>query len=191
MRKYILIPVLVYFLVLALMHYYENRPKNSNKPSVPQKHVRAYIDLYKEIAVAEMQYSGIPASITLAQGMLESNYGRSELARQANNHFGIKCKKGWGYNRYNIYSDEWNKKRKRMEPRMSCFRVYPSAASSYRDHSTFLKKGDRYAFLFQLSKTDYKGWAKGLQKAGYATDPDYARKLISIIRRNRLYELDV
>ena len=189
MRKYILIPIIIYFLILYAGPYFKE--SNTEKPLVKiHSHVQAYIDSFQHYAIEEMQYSGVPASITLAQGMLESNYGRSELAKQANNHFGIKCKKEWGFNRYNIYSDEWNKRRRRMEPYMSCFRVYETAALSYRDHSDFLKNGTRYAPLFQLRKDDYKGWARGLQQAGYATDPEYARKLILIIRRNKLYELD-
>ena len=190
MRKYILIPIFIYFLIFFLKQYSQEEVQGHKQPNKTYVHVTAYIEKYQAIAIKEMQYSGIPASITMAQGMLESSYGRSELAKQANNHFGIKCKKEWGFNRYNIYSDEWNLHRKRMEPHMACFRFYENVSASFRDHSNFLKKGERYANLFKLNKTNYKGWAKGLQKAGYATDPKYAKKLIQIIKRNRLDTLD-
>ncbi len=191
MRKYILVPVLTYLAIVALYQYYT---QSYTPPALPQEkqpgHIRKYIIQYKDIAIAEMQKYGIPASIKLAQGMLESNYGRSELAKNAHNHFGIKCRKDWEGNRYNTHSNEWISQKKRMEPRMSCFRAYPSAAESYRAHSLFLRQNSRYESLFVFAPTDYKAWAKGLQKAGYATDPDYANKLISIIQRYALYRFD-
>lgn len=139
-----------------------------------------YIDTYAEIAVQEMYRSGVPASITLAQGMLESGNGRSTLAVEANNHFGIKCHNGWTGGR--VYHDD--------DAKGECFRKYTHVHQSYRDHSDFLRYRDRYKFLFDLKPTDYKGWAYGLKKAGYATDPGYPAKLIKLIEDYRLYQYD-
>ena len=139
-----------------------------------------YIDAYAELAVQEMYRSGVPASITLAQGMLESGNGRSELAVKANNHFGIKCHNGWLGGR--VYHDD--------DAKGECFRKYTHVSQSYRDHSDFLRYRDRYKFLFDLKPTDYKGWAYGLKKAGYATDPSYPTKLIRLIEDYRLYQYD-
>ena len=136
----------------------------------------AYIERYRDVAVEHQKEYGIPASITLAQGLLESGAGRSILARQANNHFGIKCGRAWKGKCY-YYDDD---------AKDECFRKYKNAAESFSDHAFFLQQ-KRYAPLFKLKITDYKGWAKGLKKCGYATDPKYADKLISIIER---YELD-
>lgn len=132
-----------------------------------------YIELYKEDAIKEMNRSGVPASITLAQGMLESGYGNSELARKANNHFGIKCHSDWKGPIYRVDDDKKDE----------CFRKYKSVWHSYRDHSDFLKGKRRYAFLFDLKITDYKGWCRGLKKAGYATNKKYANLLIDMIER--------
>ena len=139
-----------------------------------------YISKYSAIAVAEMQRSGVPASITLAQGILESRSGLSSLAADGNNHFGIKCHRNWKGKSMRVNDDAPNE----------CFRVYDSAAESFRDHSDFLRYQDRYNPLFELKPTDYKGWAKGLKKAGYATDPKYAEKLIKIIEDYELYRFD-
>lgn len=138
---------------------------------------QAYIDRYSDIAVEQMHQYKVPASITLAQGLLESDAGRSMLAVEGNNHFGIKCHSDW-QGRTMHYDDD---------RRQECFRQYGSAAASFKDHSVFLTTGSRYASLFELNITDYKGWARGLKKAGYATNPQYADKLISIIE---LYNLD-
>ncbi len=138
-----------------------------------------YIERFKEIAVSEMRRSGIPASITLAQGMLESANGNSLLAREANNHFGIKSHNGWMGKSY-IMDDDAPSER---------FRVYDSAEDSYHDHSEFLKR-QRYAFLFELDRNDYRGWAHGLKKAGYATNPKYPDLLISLIERYGLQRFD-
>jgi len=146
-----------------------------------QKMTRAqYIEKYAATAVREMKATGIPASITLAQGCLESGNGNSTLATQANNHFGIKCHNNWKGKTYHQDDDARNE----------CFRNYPSADASFRDHSDFLRYRDRYAFLFELEPTDYKGWAYGLKKAGYATDPTYANRLIQIIEENELWRYD-
>jgi len=127
-----------------------------------------------------MHGTGIPASITLAQGMLESDYGNSPLAKYANNHFGIKCHRGWEGPSFIQDDDEANE----------CFRKYFSAFDSYRDHSEFLMTRDRYASLFEFKATDYKAWARGLKKAGYATNPKYADLLIKIIEENELHQYD-
>ena len=138
-----------------------------------------YITKYKDLAIAEMQQYGIPASITMAQGILESGDGNSELARKAKNHFGIKCHSSWRGKK--VYHDD--------DEAQECFRKYPTVGASYKDHSIFLQKA-RYANLFELAITDYKGWAKGLKKAGYATNPKYPDLLINIIEDHQLYALD-
>lgn len=139
-----------------------------------------YIETYASIAVREMDAYQIPASIKMAQGILESSSGNSPLAKEAKNHFGIKCKKDWTGETYIQDDDEKNE----------CFRKYETVLASYEDHSQFLKKGQRYASLFTLERNDYKGWAHGLKAAGYATNPQYAPLLIKTIEENRLYELD-
>ncbi len=139
-----------------------------------------YIEKYHKIAMREMQEYKIPASITLAQGILESGNGKSELAKKSNNHFGIKCHKNWTGAR--TYHDD--------DEKGECFRVYDDPALSYRDHSIFLTSGQRYAFLFDLEITDYKGWAKGLKQAGYATLPVYANVLINLIETYDLTRYD-
>ena len=138
-----------------------------------------YIDLYKDIAIEEMHRWKIPASITLAQGIFESGAGQSELAVKGNNHFGIKCH---GWNGRKVYHDD--------DSRNECFRAYNSVYESYEDHSRFLANGQRYRSLFNLKITDYKGWARGLKAAGYATNPAYADKLIELIQLYKLYEFD-
>jgi LysM repeat protein len=137
-----------------------------------------YIDMYKDIAMQEMQRVGVPAAITLAQGILESENGNSDLTKQSNNHFGIKCKSNWTGPK--VYHDD--------DTNGECFRVYATAEDSYRDHSDFLKQGSRYAFLFQLDPTDYKGWAYGLKQAGYATNPQYPDILIQNIEKYGLQQ---
>ena len=139
-----------------------------------------YIEQFAPLAVEEMYRSGVPASITLAQGLLESRYGLSELAVEGNNHFGIKCHNNWKGGR--MYHDD--------DSKGECFRKYTSPEQSYRDHSDFLRYRDRYKFLFDYKITDYKSWAHGLKKAGYATDPAYPSKLIKLIEDYKLYEYD-
>jgi hypothetical protein len=138
-----------------------------------------YIDRYKSIAIQEMNLYGIPASITLAQGLFESGSGNGELARVANNHFGIKCSADWKGKSY--YKDDDNKN--------DCFRVYDRPEDSFRDHSNFLKKKN-YARLFELDKNDYRGWAAGLKQCGYATNPKYADLLIGVIEKYSLDQYD-
>ncbi len=140
---------------------------------------QAYIDQYKDLAIAEMLKYNIPASITLAQGLLESGAGMSELARNGNNHFGIKCHDWTGARTY--HDDDANNE---------CFRAYRDVYESYEDHSRFLARQPRYRSLFRLKRTDYKGWAKGLKKCGYATSPTYAKQLIGIIELYKLHKYD-
>jgi LysM repeat protein len=130
-----------------------------------------YVNTYKFIAIKEMQRTGIPASIKLAQGILETEAGNSDLVKRSNNHFGIKCKNTWTGDK--VYHDD--------DERGECFRSYGSAEDSYKDHSDFLKNSPRYAFLFDLDPEDYEGWARGLKKAGYATNPKYTQQLLKYI----------
>lgn len=141
---------------------------------------QAYIKKYAPLAVEQMKQYGIPASITLSQGLLESGAGMSTLAKASNNHFGIKCGSSWRGETVRHDDDRRNE----------CFRAYDKVEDSYRDHSLFLSSNQRYASLFKLSKTDYKGWAVGLKKAGYATNPSYANSLIAIIEDYSLYQWD-
>jgi LysM repeat protein len=170
-------------------------PKPVDLPSVNEKEITKklvkknpnlntytidYIRKYAPIAVKEMHEYKIPASITLAQGILESGKGRSELALKSNNHFGIKCHTGWTGE--SVYHDD--------DEKGECFRKYVYPETSYNDHSLFLTQRRRYSFLFDYKMTDYKRWANGLKKAGYATDPKYSAKLIKIIKDYKLYEFD-
>ena len=149
--------------------------------ALPKQFTREeYIQKYYQLAISEMQRSGIPASITLAQGCWESQNGNSILATDGNNHFGIKCKSEWTGKR--IYHDD--------DARQECFRKYEHAEASYIDHSNFLMSGSRYSFLFQLDRRDYTAWSYGLKKAGYATDPIYAERLIKIIEEFKLFTYD-
>ena len=162
------------FLILSLLAFNSLSARDGNRISR-----REYIHTYQQDAVKDMQRTGVPASITLAQAILESDDGNSPLATEANNHFGIKCA---GWTGPAVYQDDDHKG--------ECFRKYGSVLESYDDHSEFLRTRPRYAFLFELDRTDYKGWAKGLKKAGYATNPQYADRLIRIIEDNNLHELD-
>jgi len=144
--------------------------------------IESYIAKYQDIAIDEMDRSGIPASIKLSQGILESSFGNSPLAVDGKNHFGIKCHKGWSGTTFWQWDDE---------TKPSCFRVYCNPEESYIDHTNFLMGRIRYAALFELNRTDYIAWARGLQRAGYATAPDYADKLIRLIDRYELYRYDL
>ena len=141
---------------------------------------QSYIEKYSSLAVEEMYRTGVPASITLAQGLLESGNGQSRLAVKGNNHFGIKCHNTWTGAK--VYHDD--------DRKGECFRKYDSPEESFRDHSDFLRYRDRYKFLFDLELTDYRSWAYGLKTAGYATDPKYPEKLIRLIEEYMLYEYD-
>ena len=196
--------VLIYLIILILTFSCgTKRVIYNNKTEEPKKEVKAkkkkpknkktkqivivpkiintedYVKFYSNIAMDEMIQFGIPASITLAQGILESGAGKGRLAVQANNHFGIKCH---DWNGKKIYHDD--------DEEQECFRKYDNPEYSYRDHSLFLSNRVRYSFLFDLKKDDYKQWAKGLKKAGYATDPKYPQKLIDLIQRYQLYKYD-
>ena len=140
--------------------------------------IEEYVEQFKDIAMNEMRRSGVPASITLAQGILESENGNSELVKKSNNHFGIKCKSSWTGESV-THDDDANSE---------CFRAYTNAGDSYRDHSDFLKANQRYASLFKLDPTDYAGWARGLKKAGYATNPRYPELLVKYIEQNNLQQ---
>ena len=157
----------------------KSKPTNpSTNVSYPTK-IRQYINEFAEVAKEEMRLYGIPASITLAQGILESGAGYGELTQRSRNHFGIKCHDWKGAR---VYHDD--------DRSQECFRKYSIASESFRDHSLFLVNRSRYASLFKLKKDDYHGWAKGLRAAGYATDKKYPAKLINIIDKYKLYEFD-
>lgn len=149
-------------------------------PMNAEQRMSMYIESFAPIAIEEMRLYGIPASITLAQGILESGSGSGTLAIKANNHFGIKCHTTWTGER--VYHDD--------DELGECFRKYTDVKYSYRDHSLFLTQRSRYADLFKLKISDYQGWARGLKKAGYATDPKYPDKLISLIERFDLWQYD-
>jgi len=155
-------------------------PEVNEMPINTTDKVALYVHKYRAIAQYEMQKSGIPASITLAQGILESGAGNGDLTKRANNHFGIKCHNWTGEK---VYHDD--------DKKGECFRKYSHPSESFKDHSSFLTSRKRYESLFKLDKKDYKGWAKGLRKAGYATDPKYPSKLISLIERYHLNDYDM
>ena len=167
------------FVFILFSSCYSFKPVSFSESSVEDK-IKLYIKKYAPAAVKNMRFYKIPASITLAQGVLESGYGESTLATKANNHFGIKCHKGWKGKSIRHDDDEKDE----------CFRSYKNPLKSYRDHSLFLVDRDRYGGLFKLKRKDYKGWANGLKAAGYATDPKYADKLISLIERFNLTRFD-
>ncbi len=181
----LLLIVAVIFLNACKSRQYSKNNKQIEKaatkvnPNFTTYTTLTYIDAFKGVAIQEMNSNGIPASITLAQGILESGSGNSSLARYANNHFGIKCTAEWKGKAYYKDDDQNN----------DCFRVYKDAKESYRDHSEFLKR-KRYSFLFELDKNDYKNWALGLKTAGYATNPKYADMLIGVIEKYKLNQYD-
>ncbi|WP_264536476.1 glucosaminidase domain-containing protein [Flavobacterium sp. N1736] len=154
--------------------------QSTSKTVVTRNVITDYVLQYKDIAMGNMQKYGIPASIILAQGILESGAGKGDLAMEANNHFGIKCHKDWLGE--SVRHDD--------DSAQECFRKYTEASESYRDHALFLVGKNRYATLFTYEKDDYKAWAKGLRAAGYATDPNYPDKLISYIERYNLHQYD-
>ncbi len=164
---------------LSVNDYYHKYKHIANVQQKTRLSKDDYIDKYKDIAIAEMKRSGIPASITIAQGMLESDNGNGKLTALGNNHFGIKCH-NWDGKKFYIDDDIKNE----------CFRKYNNAAESFHDHTDFLLSHDRYSFLFGYKSTDYKSWAHGLKKAGYATNPAYDNMLIKLIEDNKLYVFD-
>ncbi len=156
-----------------------------------QDSIQQYLQVCAPLAIREMHHTGIPASIKLGQALLESRFGSSPLAQQANNHFGIKAEPKWDNQpRHCLYSYEWSPRRGRMIPVLSCFRHYKNIADCYMGHSEFLMQRPHYAPLFQLASNDIEGWAKGLQEAGYATDPTYAEKLLQVIQKYQLERFD-
>jgi len=155
------------------------KANNAAVANYPTFTALSYIDRFKKIAIEEMNKYGIPASITLAQGLFESGNGNGDLAKFANNHFGIKCTSDWKGKSYYKDDDIVN----------DCFRVYDNPEDSYRDHSNFLKR-KRYAALFELDKNDYEGWANGLKTAGYATNPNYPQLIIGVIKKYNLDQYD-
>lgn len=168
------------FLLVVLFLTMSAGPVAGQRNSRNKLSVASYINKYKAIAISEMKRTKVPASITLAQGILESKYGNSYLSRKGRNHFGIKCHNGWSGRK--VYARDDNMR--------SCFRKYKSVYASYIDHSNFLSKNKRYRFLFNLKAEDYAGWATGLKKAGYATDPAYSRRLIALIKKYELFKFD-
>lgn len=174
-RKYI---AGIYLIILAgTVGCSTSRP--TTLPNYGEPSTESYIERYSDLAISEMERTGVPASITLAQGMIESDYGRSRLAREGNNHFGIKCHSGWKGASIRHNDDNRNE----------CFRKYNNPEESFTDHSDFLL-GTRYRSLFEIDPTDYKAWAHGLKRCGYATNPDYANMLIRKIEQNGLYNYD-
>jgi len=184
--QYIYLALMVVFLSSCSTRKYSKNNKQiekaankANNNTYKSYNTLSYIDEFKSVAIEEMNAYGIPASITLAQGILESGSGNSDLAKYANNHFGIKCTSDWKGKNYFRDDDQKN----------DCFRVYKDARESFKDHSEFLKR-KRYSTLFQLDKNDYKSWAQGLKQAGYATNPRYPDMLISTIEKYQLYQYD-
>ena len=183
----IILPSLCFILILSACstRKYSKNNKQIEKaatkanPDYKSRTTLSYIEEFKGVAIEEMNVYGIPASITLAQGIIESGSGNSSLARFANNHFGIKCTSDWKGKGYFKDDDQAN----------DCFRVYKDARESFKDHSEFLKR-KRYSFLFELDKNDYKSWARGLKQAGYATNPKYPDLLINVIDKYQLHQYD-
>lgn len=155
--------------------------------TAPESAAWSYIDEYKDLAIAEMYRTGIPASITLSQGLHESTNGTSRLAVEANNHFGIKCKSYWVGAKFYHKDDDLDTSGNLLE---SCFRAYGNSLESYVDHSNFLVNSRHYKELFTFDKTDYISWAYGLKRCGYATDEQYPEKLINKINQYSLYQYD-
>lgn len=184
-RHFLFLAFLIVFASACKTKQYSSNNKQieknakKNNPSPVSYTTLSYIDAFKGVAITEMNKYGIPASITLAQGILESGSGSSDLAKYANNHFGIKCTSDWKGKAY--YKDD--------DQKDDCFRVYKDPHESYKDHSEFLKR-KRYAALFELDKNDYKNWAIGLKNAGYATNPKYPELLINLIEKYKLYQYD-
>ena len=173
---------IIFSVSVTLLTFYSCRSSRINFSEAvrPPASAIEYIDRWKDVAMSEMKRTGIPASITLAQGMVESGNGQSRLALEGNNHFGIKCHNDWKGATIRHHDDRRNE----------CFRKYRNAEESYRDHSDFIVSAPRYRSLFRLEPADYRGWAHGLKKAGYATNPDYANMLIRKIEEYSLYEYD-
>lgn len=182
---------LILFCLLSLptsmvMAQFDESPVVAAQPFVPYS-LTDYFRSHARMAVEEMHFSGIPASVTLAQAILESGMGNSRLAREGNNHFGIKCKSIWTGDTLLVKDDDLDASGMLIE---SCFRRYASTEVSFRDHSVFLMESPRYQSLFEYPSHDYVSWANGLQQCGYATNPEYATKLIRLIEKHQLQAFD-
>lgn len=194
MWKIIGIPLLIY--LIFVLYVYQPLSEDEARLArmlrqLPSETIKAYIEENAPYAVQEMERAKVPASITLAQAILESRYGTSELSIQGNNHFGIKADAAWKVtDRLCLHSDEWHEKRGVMVSQLSCFKKYASAQESFANHSDLLTTRSYYTELFKLDIYDYKAWAHGLKEAGYATDPQYAQKLIGLIELYQLYDYD-
>lgn len=178
---------LLFFVLLVLSARLSSAQTSHTELPPALSNQERYIRTFAPLAVEEMYYSGIPSSIKLAQGLLETGAGQSRLSSEGFNHFGIKCKSYWQGDTLLVKDDDLDKDGQLIE---SCFRRYPSATASYRDHSEFLLTSARYAELFQLERGDYQGWAQGLQRCGYATSQQYAQTLIGLIERYQLHIFD-
>jgi flagellum-specific peptidoglycan hydrolase FlgJ len=194
MWKVIIVPLLIY---LMYVYYVDNWSTKSDKYLLtsaqyfPSEEIQNYAKKYAYLAISEMEKWNIPASITLAQAVLESNCGKSTLAIKGNNHFGIKSSKIWdNAARICLYSNEWLHQQSKMIRMLSCFEKFDTIEESFEAHSKFLRNRPHYADLFELPPFNYKSWSEGLQKAGYATDPNYANKLQNIITRYHLDDYD-
>lgn len=193
MWPFLAIPFALYF--IYVFYFYIPQEKTEipvgEVVNLPDEAVKFYVKKHALLAQSEMKSHNIPASITLAQAILESQYGTSELALQANNHFGIKADEEFNTtSRHCLHSNEWKKDSQQMEAILSCFKKYQKVAECYSNHSEFLKNRKWYAHLFELDSKDYINWAQGLQDAGYATDPKYADKLVGIIKKYKLASYD-
>ncbi len=194
MWRFIGIPLVIYLIYVCYFHQKSEQaeiPVAELIKQMPPGAIKSYISKNSFYATEEMKRIRIPASIILAQAILESQYGTSSLAIQAKNHFGIKSNPEWdNSDRHCVYSSEWDNEAKKMYRLLSCFKKYKNVRESFRSHSDFLAGRSNYSDLFKFSPHDFNSWAKGLQNAGYATDPDYAKKLISLITEYKLYRFD-
>jgi flagellum-specific peptidoglycan hydrolase FlgJ len=187
MKNSILIFFIFYTLLMGIKFIgYLSYSSQEEKRSL----VDEYVKKYSGLAITEMYCTGFPASIKLAQGILESKSGESELSVKANNHFGIKCSRG-EEDKFFINTKEWSSSRKKMLTQKDCFKKFRNVAQCYRYHSKIFKSGYRYQKLFDNSMYDYQSWALGLKKYGYATDPKYSKKIICLIEKYKLYQMDV
>ena len=179
--------LLAYILLLSYKYYSFNFLPSANGEN---NNTKDYVIKYSSLAIREMYISGFPASVKLAQGILESNSGRSVLSVRANNHFGIKCRKE-EINRFEINTREWSASKRKMIVEKECFKKFKSTADCFSYHSSIFRKVKRYQKLFDNSIDDYRSWAIGIKKYGYATDPDYSKKVIGIIEKYKLNKMDV
>jgi flagellum-specific peptidoglycan hydrolase FlgJ len=187
MKNSVLIFFIFYTLIIGLklsgyLSFYSQEVKSSL--------ANEYVKKYSGLAITEMYRTGFPASIKLAQGILESKSGESDLSVKANNHFGIKCSRG-EVNTFFINTEEWSTSRKKMLTQKDCFKKFRNVAQCYRYHSKIFKSAHRYQKLFENSMYDYQSWALGLKKYGYATDPKYSQKIVSLVEKYKLHQMDI